>query len=383
MLQKNSLNNFFCIDYMKENESCASTNKDSNMTSSIKGNNYHNFFRNTNYLKKMKNEYEEEKKEKSNILRIQDYMSKNADKRNTFKNKKIPKRIKNNYPNCLSKFNNIYKSNYYKNSIINKTMNILNSQKGTISSNISSFDIDICLSKKYNNNNNKIKEFKNKKLNEKCNKTQSIKERKKTLKNDLKKNNNNISTKSDFNNEQKKLDLIKKQYIKNIKKSQIIFHDIKEKMSNISHYQNNILELNNKCLKYSNLSQQDSLKKYKEENSKNLKDYKLKNNQNYKRPLSCGNNKINNRNIKKLRKKLLNSNLLNVKEKRENDIKDKLEKIKTYNSIRNECYNSLKLCNEIYEINKDKKVNFYNYLKQKIKNNNIIKKRYYSCNISC
>ena len=367
---------------MKENESCASTNKDSNMTSSIKGNNYHNFFRNTNYLKKMKNEYEEEKKEKSNILRIQDYMSQNADKRNTFKNKKIPKRIKNNYPNCLSKFNNIYKSNYYKNSIINKTMNILNSQKGTISSNISSFDIDICLSKKYNNN-NKIKEFKNKKLNEKCNKTQSIKERKKTLKNDLKKNNNNISTKSDFNNEQKKLDLIKKQYIKNIKKSQIIFHDIKEKMSNISRYQNNILELNNKCLKYSNLSQQDSLKKYKEENSKNLKDYKLKNNQNYKRPLSCGNNKINNRNIKKLRKKLLNSNLLNVKEKRENDIKDKLEKIKTYNSIRNECYNSLKLCNEIYEINKDKKVNFYNYLKQKIKNNNIIKKRYYSCNISC
>ena len=102
MLQKNSsLNNFFCIDYMKENESCASTNKDSNMTSSIKGNNYHNFFRNTNYLKKMKNEYEEEKKEKSNILRIQDYMSQNADKRNTFKNKKIPKRIKNNYPNCL------------------------------------------------------------------------------------------------------------------------------------------------------------------------------------------------------------------------------------------------------------------------------------------
>ena len=113
MSQKNSLNNFFCIDYMKENESCASTNKDSNMTSSIKGNNYHNFFRNTNYLKKMKNEYEEEKKEKSNILRIQDYMSKNADKRNTFKNKKIPKRIKNNYPNCLSKFNTFIFNNIF------------------------------------------------------------------------------------------------------------------------------------------------------------------------------------------------------------------------------------------------------------------------------
>ena len=63
-----------------------------------------------------------------------------------------------------------------------------------------------------------------------------------------------------------------KQKIKNnniIKKSQIIFHDIKEKMSNISHYQNNILELNNKCLKYSSLSREDNLKKYKEENKRN------------------------------------------------------------------------------------------------------------------
>ena len=47
---------------------------------------------------------------------------------------------------------------------------------------------------------------------------------------------------------------MKKQYIKNLKSAHALFHDIKNKMSNISEFQKNILELNNKCLKYSSLS---------------------------------------------------------------------------------------------------------------------------------
>ena len=43
-------------------------------------------------------------------------------------------------------------------------------------------------------------------------------------------------------------------------------------MRNIKEYQNNILALNNKCLKYSSLSKEDILKKYKEENKKNLEE---------------------------------------------------------------------------------------------------------------
>ena len=154
-------------------------------------------------------------------------------------------------------------------------------------------------------------------------------------------------------------------------------------MNNITLYQNNILEINNKTLKYSNLSQEDNLKKYKEENNKNLKDFKSKNNHTKKRPLSCGNNKADNINMKKIRKKILNSQIMNEKEKRENDVNNKIDKIRNYNNIKNKCLNRLRFYNALLDVNNDKKINFYNYLKQKFKNNNIIKKRYYSHNISC
>ena len=383
MLHKNSLNQFCNISYLKENDSCASTNKDSNMTSSIKGNDYYNLFRKKNNLKNNKNDFEEEKKEKSNIFSLHDYMNKNKKKEI---NKNYATARNDYYSNGLSKFNNFYKSNYSKNSIINRTMRVLSLQKGNINSDISMLDTNKCFLINYYNR-RKIKEFKKKKLNEQCNKTQLLKENKKLYhkNNDNKgpKKNNNNNAKSDFNNEQKKLELIKKQYIKNFKKTQIIFHDIKEKMNNITLYQNNILEINNKTLKYSNLSQEDNLKKYKEENNKNLKELKSKNNHNKRRPLSCGNNKIDNNNMKKLRKKILNSQLINEKEKRENDVNSQIDKIRNYNNIKNKCFNRLRFYNALLDTNNDKKINFSNYLKQKFKTNSIIKKKYYNHNISC
>ena len=389
MLHKNSLNNCYNIDYLKENESCASTNKDSYMTSSLKGNNSYNLFRNKNNLKNAKSAYYEEKKEKSNNFAIQDYMSKNTYKCKKKETNKNYTSAKNNYyRNSSSKFNNFYKSNYHKNSIINRTMKVLSLQKAIVNSDISMLDTDRYFLINYNNK-NKIKEIKKKKLKEKCNKTQLLKENKKYNHKNCNnkgsmKHNNNTSVKSDFNNEQKKLELIKKQYIKSMKKSQIIFHDIKEKMNNITYYQNSILEFNDKCLKYSTLSQEDNLKKYKEENNKNLKDFKSKKNRTiYRRPLSCGNEKVENKNIKKIKKKLLNSQAINIKEKRENDINCKIDKIKNYNTITNKCCNRLRFYNALLDMNNDKKTNFYNYLKQKFKNNSIMKKRYYSHNISC
>ena len=386
MLHKNSINQFFNISYLKENDSYASTYKDSNMASLVKGNDHHNLFRKKNNMKNKKNDFEEEKKEKSNIFGIIDYMNKNKKK----EQKKNYTTTRNDYyPNSSSKFNNFYKSNYHKNSLINRTMRVLSLQKGNVNSDISMFDTNRCFLTNYYNR-RKIKEIKKKKFNEQCNKTQLLKENKKIFhKYDVNKgskkdkNNNNNNVKSDFNNGHKKLELIKKQYIKNIKKTQIIFHDIKEKMNNITLYQNNILEINNKTLKYSNLSQEDNLKKYKEENNKNLKDFKSKNNHTKKRPLSCGNNKEDNINMKKIRKKILNSQIMNEKEKRENDVNNKIDKIINYNNIKNKCLNRLRFYNALLDVNNDKKINFYNYLKQKFKNNNIIKKRYYSHNNSC
>ena len=382
MLHKNSINQFFNFNYLKENDSYVSTNKDSNIISSIKGTNYYNLFRKKNNLKNKKNDFEEEKNEKSKIFGIHDYIYKNKKKTN---HKNYTTARNDYYPNNSSKFNNFYKSNYTKDSIINRTMRVLSLQKGNMNSDISMFDTNRCFLINYYNR-RKIKNLKKKKLNENFNKTQLLKENKKIFDENkvLKKNNNNNTAKSDFKNEQKKLELIKKQYIKNIKKSQILFHDVKEKMNNITLYQNNILSINNKTLKYSNLSQEDNLKKYKEENNKYLKDFKSKNNHTKKRPLSCGNNKLDNNNMKKLRKKILNSQLISGKEKRENDLNSKIDRIINYNNIKNKCFNRLRFYNAILDANNDKKIIFYNnYLKQKFKNNNVFKKRYYCNNISC
>ena len=385
MLQKVSLNHFYNSEYMNDNESCASTNKDSNMTSSIKTNNFYNFYRNKNSYKD--NYEKDELKSKISNIGIQSYMSHiiyKGNKNENNKNSSITKR--NYYTKDYTSFNNLYRHSNRKNSIINKTLFTLNLKKGNFKQNISKFETknNIMLRKS-----NKGKD-KAKKLYDKMNKTQPIKKEKKSdyninlcNKKEIKINSNDIyiGDKFDINHEKKKLGLIKKQYIKNIKRNHITFHDIKTKMRNIKEYQNNILALNNKCLKYSSLSKEDILKKYKEENKKNLKEYKLKKEKMNKRPLSYNKGINKNKNTKILRKKVFSAELVSKKVKRENDIKDKIINIKNFNNHNIKCYNSLRLFNDILDKNKDKKIRFYNYLKHKV-NDNKTKKRYFSQNIS-
>lgn len=394
MIQKNNLKNYLFNEYNNDNISYASTNKDSNRQSSIKRNNYFNFFRNKNDLKnnyKYEEEKVKEKKINNNSIRIHSYINTKLFNENKYTNDNDTKIISGTQNNYYSKeysyFNN--DKNQKNFSLISKTMNILNLKKGNIKKDISQFNFNNYLSFRHNKK-NKRKEFMKYEVNMKINKTQPIitnksnhfNKKTENQKYDKKKSiNRSVNNNYDFNKEKKKLELIKKQYIKNIKNTQILFHDIKHKMSNITEYQKNILHLNNKCLKHSALSQIDNLKKYKEENKTNLQEYKLKKNQMIKRPFSCNDYLSNKKISKSVRKKLLNSELINKKEKREKSVKNKINNIKKYNNINSKCCNSLRLFNKIYEKNKESKFNFYNHLNKTI-NNNKIYKRYYSQNIS-
>ena len=378
------------IDYTNESLSFASTNKDSNMTSSHKGNNfYNNFFRNKNSLKRQYdyNDLEEnEKKTNINNIKIQSYIV-NKENKNE-KNIESSRINYNYYPKEYSSFNYYYKIYNGKNSLINKIINILNLKKENLKQYKSKIVSSNFLSYKQNKKVQKKENAKDK-LNEKKNKSQQIIKSKTDnfsknywINNNGKKNANNINTnkKFDINKEKKVIELMKKQYIKNIKSTHALFHDIKNKMSNISEFQKNILELNNKCLKYSSLSQEDNLKKYKEENKRYLREYKLKKNEiNTKRPFSCNDIKRKNKkkNLKMVKKKIFSEKIMNKVEKREKDIKEKLNNIKNYNNINIQCYNSLRFFNEVLNDNKEKKSNFYNYIKQKANKN-----RYFSQNIS-
>ena len=390
MIQKNNISHFSNIDYTNESLSFASTNKDSNMTSSHKGNNFYNFFRNKNSLKKQYdyNDLEEnEKKTNINNIKIQSYISHIVEKENkNEKNIKSSRVNYNYYPKEYSSFNYYYKIYNGKNSLINKIINILNLKKENLKQYKSKIVSSNFLSYKQNKKVQKKENAKDK-LNEKKNKSQQIIKSKTDnfsknywINNNGKKNANNINTnkKFDINKEKKVIELMKKQYIKNIKSTHALFHDIKNKMSNINEFQKNILELNNKSLKYSSLSQEDNLKKYKKENRKNLKEYKLKKIEVItKRPFSCNDIKSKRKNLKMVKKKILNEKVMNKIEKREKDIKEKLNNIKNYNNINIQCYNSLRFFNEVLNDNKEKKSKFYNYIKQKANKN-----RYFSQNVS-
>ena len=109
------------IDYTNESLSFASTNKDSNMTSSHKGNNfYNNFFRNKNSLKRQYdyNDLEEnEKKTNINNIKIQSYIV-NKENKNE-KNIESSRINYNYYPKEYSSFNYYYKIYNGKNSLNN------------------------------------------------------------------------------------------------------------------------------------------------------------------------------------------------------------------------------------------------------------------------
>ena len=392
MFQKNNISHFSNIDYTNESLSFASTNKDSNMTSSHKGNNFYNFFRNKNSLKRQydyNDSEENEKKTNINNIKIQSYISHIVNKENkNEKNIKSSRVNYNYYPKEYSSFNCYYKNNNGKNALINKTINILNLKKENLKQNKSKIVSSNFLSYKQNKKTQK-KTYAKDKLNEKKNKSQQIIKSKIDnfsknygINNNGKNNTNNIgiNKKFDINSGKKVIEFMKKQYIKNIKSTNSLFHDIKNKMSNISEFQKNILELNNKCLKYSYLSQEDNLKKYKEENKRNLREYKLKKSEIItKRPFSCNDIKKRKKkkNLKMVKEKIFSEKIINKVEKREKEIKEKLNNIKNYNNINIQCYNSLRFFNEVLNDNKEKKSNFYNYIKQKANKN-----RYFSQNIS-
>ena len=342
MFQKNNISHFSNIDYTNESLSFASTNKDSNMTSSHKGNNFYNFFRNKNNLKRQYDYYdleENEKKTNINNIKIQSYISHifNKEKKNE-KNIKSSKLKYNYHPKEYSSFNYYYKNNNGINCLINKTINILNLKKENLKQNKSKIVSSNFLSYKQNKRIQK-KTYAKDKLKEKKNESQQIINSKIDnlsnnygINNNDKKNTNNINInkKLDINFGKKVIELMKKQYIKNIKSTHSLFHDIKNKMSNISEFQKNILELNNKCLKYSSLSQEDNLKKYKEENKRSLREYKLKKNEILtKRPFSC--NDIKKKNFKMVKRKIFSEKIMNKVGKKEKEIKEKLNNIKNYN----------------------------------------------------
>ena len=387
MLQKSNFVKFFFKkpplknDYLYENESFASTNKDSYMTSSIKGNNYYTSFRINNSIKRNNNNKETDLKAYSINNRIHSYMNQiiNKEKKYEYENEKGSNIIFNYNQNTSSNINYFNKRNQDKFSLINKTKNILNIKNANIKKDLLKYDFKNYFTHKHNNI-NKRKLHDKKILNEKKNKTQSIRINKKQNfsrdiedKNFINKTSNNNF---DLNEEKNKIDLIKKQYIKKINNTKIIFHDIKLKMCNIQRYQNKILEINKKSLKYSDLISSDNLMKYKEENKKNLKEYKSKKNQKNKRPLSCitKNNKIKNNNKKFIKKRIFSAEIgnKNKKEIRNLSLKEKLRKIDKYDNIRNHFYNSLKYYNDLLDKNKDKKQKILNRLKGRSSDNIII-----------
>ena len=394
MLQKGKHSFFFNNDYMNDNESWASTNKDSNVTTSIKGNSSYNFFRDKNIFQRKhgndNNFIEKEIKRNMKIINIPSFIEKIPDKANKNENNKILSKMNNNYsPKSFSNFNNYNKNNNKKNSLLNQTVNILNLKKANFKQNMPKFIFQNYLT--FKPNRKEQKEPIKKKFKEKINKSQSIITNKKkyfpikvVIKNNHKNKTKRISTneKIDFNEEKEKISLLKNQYINNIKNTHILFHDIKNKMSNITEFQKNILELNKKSLKYLTLSKEDNLKKYKDENKEKLNVYKLKKNQITKRPFSC-NDKVETKKKKKkiVKKKVLSEDVVNRARKRENFIKEKINNIKKYDNINSICYKSLRFCNEILKENQEKKLNFYIYLKQKV-NNNKVKNKYYSENIT-
>ena len=351
------------------------------MTSSIKGNNYYSSFRINNSIKRNNNNKETDLKAYSINNRIHSYMNQiiNKEKKYEYENEKGSNIIFNYNQNTSSNINYFNKRNQDKFSLINKTKNILNIKNANIKKDLLKYDFKNYFTHKHNNI-NKRKLHDKKILNEKKNKTQSIRINKKQNfsrdiedKNFINKTSNNNF---DLNEEKNKIDLIKKQQIKKINNTKIIFHDIKLKMCNIQRYQNKILEINKKSLKYSDLISSDNLMKYKEENKKNLKEYKSKKNQKNKRPLSCNtkNNKIKNNNKKFIKKRIFSAEIgnKNKKEIRNLSLKEKLRKIDKYDNIRNHFYNSLKYYNDLLDKNKDKKQKILNRLKGRSSDNIII-----------
>ena len=340
-------------------------------------------------------------------------------KRNNFNSKKYINKLNNIDNRFITQFNinnnreeneknQLYSNNY---SILNYSKNLNNEKNSSItkktafvlnlkSENNNNKNIEKCLSTSKRNNeqtrnkdNNKFnkrkiynteKHIKNKKLIRKMNSNNN--------------NNNNFPKKQqyiiqenkelNFDSEKNKLELIKQQYIDNTINTQKTIHQVKDNFNKINTYNENILKLNDKCLKYTDLVQPDNLYKYREENNNNLKKYKPKQNinKNIKRPLTYDKH-LKNRNKKNKNKIKNDINLVENKKKylsaetiKRKEIKEKRNKKinnRVLNVLKNEYKNNkiekcLDFYNNLLKNNEEKKQLFYDeleYKSKKLKNN--------------
>lgn len=298
-----------------------------------------------------------------------------------------------------------YRNNNYlnnKNNTLNKTINILNLSKSKINDNKVKPDISInkyifknknnihngiIISRNYSHFNGKEELYNNSKIKKNTNLIR---------KTTFTKNNNSTNKKSkyinknkkiDFDSEKIKLELIKKHYISNKINTQKLIYELKNNFNKINNDNKKILDLNDKCLKYSDLIQPDYFFKYREENKKNLKKYKPKPKKIItKRPLSYNHNEKNERNnkIKINKEKNINKKKYfsaenikrkDIKEKREIDINKRILNVLQNDYKNNKIKNDLDYYNYLLNSNEEKKDLFYKDLEYKSKQTqNIINK---------
>ena len=365
-------------------------------------------------------------------------ISKTNNNYNLKENKKAEILLKNLYP-----FNKYYCSNSYisqnndlcfgDNSLIKKkkknilslnfeNSNINNNNKYKFKRNLSNYHYKserknklINKENKNNKRNENVLELNNKKM---LNTDKNIKNKlinkiifNSNISNKIKPQKNEEQKKADidFETEKNKLKSIKKQYIYTTYKALDKIYFIKNNMNKINLYQNNIIDLNNKCAKYSDLIKQDNLQKYREENKKNLIKYKsLENITNDKAKLKAKNkkaissrpqsyninkNKIvrkDKKNMKKMNSKKKNENKSRcisaeiikrkeIKKERENKINNRVIYVLKNDYENNKIGNKLDYCNYLLKENEEKKQKFYNQLEDKSKQIENNKKRNNSC----
>ena len=416
--------------YIPGSESSLSTNKDSTYNRhSIKSNrtiahysnynldekynsNYSNFYSFLNSCKEKRNNniYDNSIKNMTKIENIKKSIPmKNKNNINIFRNKRAIKKTNKIYNGNTTQYNN--KSGYKKNEILLKNYNLL--KNDNFNSDIKSKTIQILSLNTKEENNNKDKEDINKYTHHNFSKISRNK--KSTIIKDIKKNNNinnnhslyntgsynknekyiqkNVfkyndnsnqnmqeDNKPNFDMDKKNLELIKKQYVANTICAQEIFCDLKNNMNNINYYQKNILDLNDKCLKHSDLVE-DNLFKYRKENYDNLKKYKPKkeNKQFSYGPLSYNTNIKKDKNIKKNKKgknfaknkkKYLSAENIKreeIKKNREKQINNKVLSVIKNNYDNINMGNCLNYYNHLLKDNQEKKNLFCNQLEYKSK----------------
>ena len=319
------------------------------------------------------------KQENNNYDLISKTQSNNKENANNFL-------YQNNYLYHYCSNNNYYLNNEKNDSIKNKTINILN-LNGKSKSNIEKKSIS------KNNNIYKNRFDKYKSLTNKKNKKLIVK--------NIYQNNNNSDSEMDnnkylrdnkniFDLEKNNLELIRQKYINNTINTQKNIHEIKKGLHKYDININNILELESKCLKYSDLIKPDNLYKYREENNNNLKKYmpKLKNKSITKRPLSYDKNsqkkkpnKYNiksNNNLNKKRKYLSAENIKGKKkEPRKKVINKGVSKVLKNNKINDNIQKKLDYYNYLLKDNEEKKNLLFHEIDYKSRENYYFKNNHF------